>query len=265
MQYLKGSGFKVKSEFKKKEILFKTERGSTRSARGDRAPVFAQIKNLFYILLILAFVYFFVFSSIFKIKDIDAISIESPEIYDRIALDLLGKNIIFFRVGDYLKKITSDFPIIEEIRIVRGLPSTLRIEVKERDTMLLWCAQKCFEIDNRGVAYKEAERGGEQIVLFDKSGIEIRIGDRLASKRFIDFYFKATSDLDQNGIKISEAYIEDTTFKLVLKTSEGWSIILDTSASLDNQIFALKQILENNRSDISDYVDLRVEGVGYLK
>jgi hypothetical protein len=40
---------------------------------------------------------------------------------------------------------------------------------------------------------------------------------------------------------------------------------MDSSASLKNQISALKQVIEKNRPDIKEYVDVRVEGFVYIK
>ena len=48
-------------------------------------------------------------------------------------------------------------------------------------------------------------------------------------------------------------------------TVEGWQAILDSSSSLQNQISALAQVVKNNRADLKEYVDVRVEGVAYIK
>ena len=170
-----------------------------------------------------------------------------------------------FSPGKYLRNLSTEYPIIEEAKIVRGLPSTIKIDVAERKQLLVWCSNKCFEVDTRGFAYQEIPMPTDKLFLSDRSNIESKTGQQLVSERFIDFYLKSIDEMDKLGLKISESYIEDTTFKLIFKTSDGWNAIFDTSESLTNQIDALRQVLDKNRSDVKEYVDLRVAGVVYIK
>jgi len=68
------------------------------------------------------------------------------------------------------------------------------------------------------------------------------------------------SELDE--VATCERY---STFKITFTTDKKWNIITDSSYSLKNQISALEQVLKNNRADIHEYVDVRVEGVAYIK
>lgn len=252
-------------DYRKREIFSSTQRPKRKIRISFRIPFLPYIKTAFYVCILLAVFYFLVFSQVFSIKNVEIEGAKSVEMSDYINKNLLGKNIIVLAPGKFLSSLTEEYPIIEEANIVRGLPSTVRVSVTERKQLLIWCSLKCFEIDTKGVAYQETERPKDKIFLTDKSNIEISSGQQVASENFIDFYLKAADQLDQMELNPTESYIEDTTFKLIFKTKDGWNVIFDTSESLDNQIEALKQVLEKNRSDIKEYVDVRVEGVAYIK
>ena len=224
------------------------------------------LKSLFYLLLAVAILYFIFFSGFFRIRDVEVEGIKSPEIADYLHQTLIGKNILLLRTGAYLRTLSVKFPILEEARIERGLPYTVRMIVSERKQILIWCSkEKCWEVDNYGYAYQEIPRPSDKIVLNDESGMPIKSGDKIASVQFIRFFMQAIDEIEKLGITISEARIQETTFKVNFKTSEGWEAIFDSSASLKNQISALRQVLERNRNDIHEYVDLRVEGTAFIK
>lgn len=230
-----------------------------------KIPFLPYLRGLFYLAILLAIIYFVFFGSIFRIKNVEINGVKSTEISDYLNRELVGRNIILFSPGRFLKTLSSKYPIVEEAKIIRGLPSTVKIDLSERKQLLVWCSVKCFEIDTRGFAYQEISTPSDKLYVNDKANIDNKVGDQVVSQRFIDFYLKAAEELDKLGLKPSQSYVQDTTFKLVFKTQDGWEAIFDTSESLANQIDALRQVLEKNRSDIKEYVDLRVEGVAYIK
>jgi len=251
-----------KTIYRRPGIIGKTERQARPKPHLDSRF----LKSLFYLLFFAAIFYFIFFSGFFKIREVEVEGVKSEDVAGYLHRSLIGKNILLLRTGEYLRTLTAKFPILEEVRIERGLPSTVRVIVSERKQVLVWCSRdNCWEVDNSGYAYQEIPRPTDKIVLNDESGMPIKSGDKIASVQFIRFFMQAIDEIEKLGIKIDEAKIQETTFKVNFKTSEGWEIILDSSASLKNQISALKQVLEKNRSDIHEYVDLRVEGTAYLK
>lgn len=252
----------MKFLYRRPGIIGKTER----QARAKPHLNSRFLKSLFYLLLTAAILYFIFFSGFFRIREIEVKGVKSEDIADYLHQTLIGKNILLLRTGAYLRTLSTKFPILEEARIERGLPGTVRVIVSERKQILVWCSkEKCWEVDNGGYAYQEIPRPTDKIVLNDESGMPIKSGDKIASVQFIRFFMQAIDEIEKLGIKINEARIQETTFKVNFKTSEGWEIIFDSFTSLKNQISALKQVLDKNRSDIHEYVDLRVEGTAYLK
>jgi len=255
--------FPTKAAARRPEIVSRTEK-SVRKLN-IFGPVLGILRTVFYLAILAAVIYLIFFSSIFKIKNVEISGVKSSEISDYLEKSLTGKNIILFLPGKYLGGLTTQFPIVQQVRIVRGLPNSVKVYVEERRQQLVWCSDKCFEIDNNGLAYQEIARPQNLVVVVDQDNLELKVGDRVISQDFIYFFLHAVDEIEKLGLKVSEADIKDTTFRLSFKTTEGWDIIFDTSASLENQVSALKQTVLNNRSDIHEYVDLRVEGVAYIK
>lgn len=246
----------------KRPEFFKTTDPQERS----RPPLnLAPLKSVFYILLIGILIYAVFFSSIFKVKNVEIQNVKSVEISDYLKRTLIGKNILLLRTGAYLDKLTEQFPVLQEAEIVRGLPSTIKISISERRQVLIWCSDKCYEIDSNGYAYQAIERPLDRVAVIDKMGTPFKIGEKVVAKEFINFFISTLDSIEANGLKVSEAEVGETTFKVDFKTTEGWKIILDPTESLKNQMSALKQVLEKNRADIKEYVDLRVEGLAYIK
>jgi len=248
--------------YQRREIAKVTEFEKEKPKRG---LFFSVLRSLFYLGLIASAVYGIFFSGFFGVKKVEIEGVKSVEIADHINRTLLGKNILFLMPKAYLNDLAKKFPILEEASIVRGLPSTVKITIAEKRQVLIWCTDRCFEVDNNGYAYEEIPRPTDRIVISDKAGAKYEQGNKIVTSEFITFFLEAISKIEENGLKVSEVEVSETTFKLAFITSEGWKIILDPTESLSNQIFALKQVLEKNRPDIHEYVDLRVKGLAYIK
>ncbi|MCX6809325.1 MAG: FtsQ-type POTRA domain-containing protein [Candidatus Berkelbacteria bacterium] len=252
----------IRPEFRKPEIIRRTEKPQRPKLKINLLP----LKTFFYLVIVSGILYFLFFSTTFKIKTIDIEGVKSVEISDYLNRTLLGKNILLLKTGDYLSALSKNFPILKEAQIIRGLPSTVKIVVEERNQIMVWCnSAKCYEVDSFGYVYREISKPSDKIVLNDQGQMPVEIGQQIVSPQFINFYLGALDELKNMSIQITETKIEETTFKIKFKTSDGYEIIMDSSTSLKNQISGLKQILETNRADIKDYVDLRVEGVGFIK
>jgi len=248
--------------FRRPELITATERVKKEKRKSNFKP----LKSIFYIAILAGIFYIIIFSDLFKIKFVEVEGVKSAEISDYLNKSLLGKNILLMRTGSYLRKLSKNFPILEEAKIVRGLPSTIKISIKERSQVLILCAnQGCWEVDSQGYAYQKITMPQNKIVLIDEKNLEVKETDKLFSDSFISFYLDAIDQLTAAGITLKEARMDETTFKIRFITKEGWTAILDSSANLTNQVSAVKQVVKKNKQDLHEYADVRVEGVAYLK
>lgn len=249
--------------FKKPELISRTPKVKQRFARKINLK---PLGGFFYLIVLAGIAYFILFSGRFNITKVEIEGVKSLEISDHITRSLTGRNILFLQTGSYLHSLTKKFPILQEAKIIRGLPSTIKISILERNQILIWCnANECYEVDNNGYPYQKIPRPTDRVVVYDETNLKVSENQIIVSPQFIDFFLKAIDQLNQQGIKIKEGRIAETTFKVTFLTESGWRAIFDTSESLQNQISALKQVIETNGSDIHEYVDVRVKGLAYIK
>lgn len=252
---------KERFNFRRPEIINKTHK-TKEKVRFNLKP----LKGLFYAVVLAFIIYGVFFSSIFKISQVNIEGVKSVEISDYMKRELMGRNILFLRTGKFLRTLQKEYPVLSEVTIIRGIPRTVKLSIIERDQIMIWCnIENCYEVDNQGYAYQTIARPSSKIVLNDDKNQVIKEGDRVASESFIYFFLKTIEELDKVGIKVTSAKMEETTFKITFITSEGWSIIADSSYSINNQVSAVRQVVDKNKADIHEYVDVRVEGLAYLK
>ena len=251
-----------KGGLKFRKVVFSTEKRVEDRFKFPKAILSYSI----YLLSFTAVIYFVFISGIFKIENISVENVKSAEIEDYVNMTLRGKNILLMLPGRYLRELAEEFPVLEEARIVRGLPSTVRVTVDEREQKFVWCNKSdCYEVDNNGYVFEKTNDTKKAIVLRDLNNVKVNQLEQVASKKFIKFFIVALDKIKETGVVVSEAQIEQTTFKVDFVTKDGWKIIMDTGGSLENQIYSLKQVIETNKSDIKEYVDVRVEGVAFVK
>lgn len=247
---------------KRPEIISRTAAQSKEKRKINLRP----LKNIIYLAVIVFILYALFFSSYFKVQNVEVNGVKSVEISDYLHRTLVGRNIVLFQTGSYLRDLIKLYPVLSEVDIVRGLPHTIKINLNERDQVLIWCNNSgCFNIDTYGYAYEKVEKPTDKVILYDDGNIEIKEGTRVTTPQFIAFFLDAIKQFDANSVKIKEARISETTFKVSFVSGEGWQAILDSSSSLSNQISSVMQVLKNNRADLKEYVDVRVEGVAYIK
>jgi len=252
---------KERFNFKRPEIIRQTEKGR-RSARFSLKP----LVNVIYIVIGAVACYFLFFSGVFSIKKIEISGIKSMEISDYMKQRLIGRNILLLRTGKLLYDSQKKFPSLTEVELVRGLPETVKLIAKERNQVMIICnLENCFQVDNYGYAYQKIVKSKDKVVLNDEKNIKINEGKKVVSESFIAFFLDALDEMNRLGLQIKSAEMEETTFKITFVTKDGFKIITDSSYSLKNQISALTQVIEKNKSDIHDYIDVRVEGVAYIK
>lgn len=226
---------------------------------------------LFLILLItLGLIWFLFYSPFFKIKNI---IIEEAQANEQLTLEVehfKGKNIFLFSLKSEEQNLILKQPEIKSISIWKGLPDTLKLKLKLREKVLVWqTLDKFYLVDEQGIAFKE--RGpiseGENVLLItDSRLIPVKLGNQILAPAFVQFVEKLGSDFPaQTSIKLNSLEIEETTFQVTAKTSEGFKVYFDTTRPLEPQLLALKKVLAEHRQEVKEYIDVRVKGWAYYK
>lgn len=218
---------------------------------------------IIFIIIALGLVYLAYYSNVFNIQNVLIDGRDMPEIQKSIT----GKNLIFLNTTDLKKQITTQYPNVGEINIVRGIPNTIKIKISEYEPKIIWQTNgKNYLVNDEGRAFRQISEDFELPSVIDDKDLAIEVNQQVVSRTFIDFVTnfnkKMLEDLDTQILYFK---IESTIFQANAYTNKGWYLKLDTTRSPDDQIGALKELLKEHQSEINQYADLRVEGKVYYK
>lgn len=267
---------------------------------------FSKQKNrkrlIFKVLIALAFlgvalgsVYFFTLSRFFKINNI---SVSGNDYVVTAAIitgfnDMMGEekyllfkndNINLLDIGIAEKKMMEAFPRIEEVKIIKKYPSSVKISIKEKEIAEILCQEKnnhiekyietskCFFIDKNGIAFDEAAQTQGFLILkiLDRRNIDINLNAKALSPEFVEFVGTIRKNFKNvlPGDNIKWFILDHPAQREATAIVDDWKIVFDTSGDPNRQLFVLKEILEKEVKDqknLLEYIDLRVNGRAYYK
>ncbi|PIW75080.1 MAG: hypothetical protein CO002_04000 [Candidatus Portnoybacteria bacterium CG_4_8_14_3_um_filter_44_10] len=236
------------------------------------------------LVIVAAAVYALRFSPYSRIKEIKvegAQKVSSEEIINlsRQALDgrkhwIIPKDsLVFFNEQEFKDILLKQVPLIKSVDVARNISGLLSIKVQERQKAIIYCDRRqCYNIDDDGLVFEGAPAvyGGMAIALKDNSGREVKIGDQAVGPELISFIKDAQYSLNER-VNLNLIYFEVSSFpaaEVDAMTVEDWKILFDSNQSAEDQVAALKLVLDEKIKDQRDeleYVDLRIENRVYYK
>lgn len=155
-----------------------------------------------------------------------------------------------------------DVPQIKEVEFHKNIFSnTLTINVVEHQSSVIWqTSGERFLVNRFGVVYNVAEEGSPLLVVEDLKNLPVSLNQRIVTSEFIEFVTSFAANLPRKtNISIERIMIPETTFEVEMKTSDGWTILLDSTKSYEDQLNNLVRVLRE-MGDVTprEYVDLRI-------
>lgn len=191
---------------------------------------------------------------------------------------LFGRTNIFLVPRSFLEyDLPRKFPIIQTVQILRELPSTLRISVREKiPVVVLASGNSYFSVDPEGYAFEEIskERMADNkypIIRDEREDAKVSIGAQVLSTDAIAMMHDIMKQLPERfSLNIDEITIPAIgTQEIHVHTNEGWALILDASRPLDNQFAVLSKIfveqIDEKKRPLLSYIDLRAPGKAFYK
>ncbi len=240
-------------------------------------------RSKFFWFCFLALVFFgtsvdiFFFSSIFQIGDIkiegnQKVSLEEiKNIISKNTDKKFGfvetKSIFLAELGEISEEILNEIPKIAKINLTRNFPNTISAQVVERIPVAIFCAlEKCFFIDNEGVAFEEAEEIASDMLKIIKADFngEVKLGEAPIIREQMADILEIASKLKNLKLSASEFLIKsDARFNI--KISEAWEIFLNPQKDIDKQLknlgIILKEKLPAEKRKNLQYIDLRFDRI----
>lgn len=187
---------------------------------------------------------------------------------------IVSKDSLVFFDGQKLKdSLLKQMPLIKSVDVARNISGSLLIKVLERQKAIIYCdGRQCYNIDDEGLVFEEAPAvyGGMVIALKDSSGREVKIGDQAVGPELISFIEGAQRFLNER-VNLNLINFEIGSYpaaEVDAITVEDWKIIFDPTRSVEDQVVALKLVLDEKikeQRDELEYVDLRIDNRVYYK
>ncbi|MDD5341491.1 MAG: FtsQ-type POTRA domain-containing protein [Patescibacteria group bacterium] len=265
---------------------------------------FFNIINSVLLLVIIFGVYFFLFSGFYKISNIeiqgnqiistdDILDITNNYLSGRTLLIFSNKNIFIFSKNE-LKRRIGEYVLLNDLKIDRVLPNTIKIELQEKEAAIKWITNdQEYLVDKNGIVIKkfyklvmpkifqlntnsQPDETKETIPdsflkVLNTSNQNINLGDKVLLPENVDFIFQLQEKFSQKDyLKIKNITVPNNMPKFITANLDsGWYIMLNLSDTADNQYNRLELLIDEKikRSNLNrlDYVDLRLGESVYYK
>jgi cell division septal protein FtsQ len=160
-------------------------------------------------------------------------------------------------------------PQIKTVRFSKQILSKkLLITVEEHETTIIWQTNnQRFMVNRFGVVYDIAPDNSPLAIVEDLKNVPINLNQKILTTDFIEFVTSIVANLPRKtNLVARRIMVPETTFEIEVLTSEGWTIILDTTRSSETQLNNLVRVLKANVGNPPrQYVDLRIEDRIYYR
>lgn len=245
------------------------EKKQKRNVTLPKFDLYASFRTLILVAIGGYLLFILLFSGKFKVSEV---MVEGTKLIDKQKIEdaaPLGNNIFFFSTNGLKNNLQIDFPEIDNIEVYRGIPNALKIVVLEKEPIILWQSNdKKFLVSSTGDIIREVagDEGAGLPLVVDKKGLAVAPRDQIVSPNFIAFIKNINSSLQSEvNIKPVSYEVNETTFDVNLITDQGFYVKLNSLRSSKKQLENLKRVLVEKRSDVHEYIDLRIDGWAYYK
>ncbi|MBU1083251.1 hypothetical protein KKE14_02330 [Patescibacteria group bacterium] len=177
-------------------------------------------------------------------------------------------NALIFNDSKAKKQILA-IPQIKTVKFSKQIFSkNLLITVEEHETTIVWQTNnQRFMVNRFGVVYDIAPDNSPLAIVEDLKNVPINLNQKIITTDFIEFVTSIVANLPRKtNLVARRILVPETTFEIEVVTSDGWTIILDTTRSSETQLNNLVRVLKANiESPPRQYVDLRIEDRIYYK
>lgn len=180
------------------------------------------------------------------------------------------RNVLFLNTRDMATAIKTREATLASVKVNRTLFMKVQVQVQESQPSLVWqSGDQLWLIAEDGRVLRPAKPGeGSFGRIIDTAQLPVKLGDRVADRRFVTFSREFITLARKQGIEIDSASIGATTRELTIRLKGGVVIRTDTSRSAAEQVSAYTQTIATAKTQgkaPAEYVDVRVPGKAFYK
>lgn len=177
-------------------------------------------------------------------------------------------NVFLFNENKAAKQVLSVINQIKDVKFKKQIfRRTLLITIEEHTSTIIWQTNnERFMVNRSGAIYDIASSDSPLVVVEDLKNVPVNLNQKIVTTDFVEFVTAVVSNLPRRtNLSARRILVPETTFEINVITSEGWTIIFDTTRSVDTQISNLIKVLRSIKESPSQYIDLRIEDRVYYR
>lgn len=238
------------------------------------------LKRVLPVIILVGLIYLVFAGGYFNVKNVE---VKGATLTEPSAIQQLvptGGSLWSFPKSQVVAKILQN-PAVQGVRILRGLPNSILVEISERDAKAFWVTgTKGSVLDDQGLVFLQYDLaslpGPETVVgqtltglphVVDISGLGADLDQQVASSLFLNFI----TDVQTNMANLLAAYPVDhfevgaTTYDVTMVTKPGLRVELNSLGDAGVQIRNLARLDRDGNLTGAGSVDLRVDRWAYVK
>ncbi|MBN1325947.1 FtsQ-type POTRA domain-containing protein [Candidatus Falkowbacteria bacterium] len=261
-----------------------------------------KIINIILLIGIIFGVYFFIFSNFYKINNIEVAGnqiISTDDILDITNNYLSKKSFLIFKHNNIficnkneLKRRINEYILLNQLKIDKILPNTLRITLTEKDAALKWISgDQNYLVDKKGIIIKrfyklnipkiyqlgefqnEAPNKLEEnfLKIINLANEDVNLGQKVFNEEDVEFIFKLTERLAElDYLKLKDISVPNNMPKYIsLNTEADYILQFNLSQTIESQISRLELLIREKigkeNMNRLEYIDLRLGESVYYK
>ena len=215
--------------------------------------------------------------ALWRLFAVTTVIVQSPGRGEEIkaeTLKLIGEsawqaNLLTLNDGALADQLKSTDPLLRSVEVRRKWLHAVRVTAVLKQPSMGWSSDdQQYLLDRDGTAIGPLPAGSTLPVVRDGSNLPVKVGDRVASSRFVDFITELAPALKKAGVNATLMQVRETTLDLDVSTDKGYRLVFDTSRTVEEEMADLKAVqalLASQKKTPTEYIDLRIAGKAYYK
>lgn len=238
-----------------------------RRKKRDPRKIIRALRNLLIIIASVLALYYFTQSPFFALNKIEVKGnnqIPQNEIIQKSGL-CLGINYFDIDTGLIERRLTS-IPVIASVEVSKHLPDQMKIIVKEREPLALYCTQDSFVvIDDKGYCIEKGISANNYNlpIITGLEADSLKPGEQVSKEKYLQSVLAVLDDNVQQHI--SEINLAQES-SLIAYTRQGTPVLLGTPDRLSEKIeMAVSYLDQLGSVEGIEYIDIRSLSVPAVK
>lgn len=253
--------------------------GNMQKPARSSGSFFRYFKIILVVGVVGGFVYVIVFSSVFSIRNVTVEGVQFSSQKKIIDTVPQGTNIFRFAKEPSLAAILSD-TTIQTASIYKGIPNTIKIEIKEREPVLRWVSGTTISvIDPVGVPFLQYDtqqlpnpqsKIGQSLAVVpqvvDTKSVPITVDRQVVSESFVTFIQQVNTELLSNMPEVSLDHFEisESTSDITYISKSGLRVVFNTLSDPGVQVRNLTRLIHQKKATLQSHIDLRIDRWAYV-